>query len=209
MNWKSSLKKAMERDCPYFFGQSYPEALMSQDILEWREAAVLCLFAEGAQDGEPYLLLTERSGKLFHHRGQIAFPGGSADQRDEKKAAQTALRETEEEVGVSRRDIEILGELPFVPVLSSQFLMTPVVGVLRGSMEDFSFEIQEDEIAGVFWVSLKELLNVKNYEEEDFEFCGVRYPTPAFYLEGYRIWGATAIVLKNLMDRIQSVRERD
>src|SRR5690606_37959288 len=107
----------------------------------------------------PGLLLTRRTEAVNHHKGQIAFPGGSCDpadyaQNDRKAEIEAALRETQEEVGVSPNQVEILGMLPDV-VTPSGFEITPVVG--WASDANLVLHPNPSEIEEIFWVSLSTL----------------------------------------------------
>ena len=147
------------------------------------------------------VLLTQRTAHLNDHAGQVAFPGGRAE-HDDVDAVDTALRETEEEIGLHRRHIEILGTLPLY-YTGTGYAVTPVVGLVAPP-----FELKADpfEVAEIFEVPLRFLMDGAHHE--------VRSATPpaadgepgrpakrTFYTmpyEGHFIWGATAGMLRNL-----------
>jgi len=143
------------------------------------------------------VLLTQRTSHLSNHSGQVAFPGGKVDPED-LNAEETALREAEEEVGLARDFVQVLGTLP-VYTTGSAFMVTPVVGLVRPG---FSLTPNPGEVAQVFEVPLDFLMNPANHRRHFIEFGDVRrdwFSMP--YLDGHEerfIWGATAGLLRNL-----------
>jgi 8-oxo-dGTP pyrophosphatase MutT (NUDIX family) len=151
---------------------------------------------------QPTILLTQRTDTLSTHSGQIAFPGGQMDA--EETAAQAALRETHEEVGVHQDYIEVLGMLPRY-VTGTAFHITPVVAALRPG---FEVHANPGEVADVFEVPLLFLMNPAHHARHRFEFQGHQrewFSMPwlqasaseSARVERY-IWGATAGMLRNL-----------
>jgi 8-oxo-dGTP pyrophosphatase MutT (NUDIX family) len=146
----------------------------------------------------PTLLLTQRTAHLRDHAGQISFPGGRAEPGD-ADAVDTALRETEEEVGLARRHVEVIGALPVYRTVTN-FDVTPVVALVTPP-----FEIRPDsfEVAEVFEVPLSFLMTPANHRRHLFEheghrreFLSMPWPRPDGQGE-YFIWGATAAMLRN------------
>lgn len=158
------------------------------------------------------VLLTERSAHLSTHSGQIAFPGGKVDASD-ADATDAALREAEEEVDLKRDFVEVIGQLP-VYITGTQFIITPVVGVVR---EGFVLHPNPDEVAHAFEVPLSFLMNPAQHRRHRFEWdgqarewfsmpyvepvradraAGESLPVPATDIERF-IWGATAGMLRN------------
>ncbi len=159
-------------------------------------AAVLVALVERAQGLT--VLLTRRTDHLHDHAGQISFPGGRAEATDED-AVSTALRETEEEIGINRRHIDVVGYLDLYET-GSGFLVTPVVGFMRPG---FSLTPDRFEVADVFEVPLGFVLDPHNLTESK---CRWRGEMRRFYVYQYRdrtIWGATAGMLKNFAERLQ------
>jgi 8-oxo-dGTP pyrophosphatase MutT (NUDIX family) len=147
------------------------------------------------------LLLTERGLNLSTHSGQISFPGGRTDESD-RDAVHTALREADEEIGLLAGHVEVLGTLP-VYVTGTAFIVTPVVALVR---PDFALQPNPAEVADVFEVPLRFLMNPANHRRHAFEFDGgvrewlsMPYTSgdPLLPKERY-IWGATAGMLRNL-----------
>lgn len=169
-------------------------------------AAVLVpIVMRGPDCSEPTVLLTQRANHMTTHSGQIAFPGGRVDPQDASLFA-TALRETQEEVGLDPRFVQIIGELP-VYVTGSAFHVTPIVGLVSPG---FELAPNADEVQDVFEVPLAFLMDPANHRRHAFEWEGARrqwfsmpYLEPqlshageASIVERY-IWGATAAMLRN------------
>jgi 8-oxo-dGTP pyrophosphatase MutT (NUDIX family) len=145
------------------------------------------------------VLLTRRTEHLHRHAGQISFPGGRIETSDTSPEA-AALRETEEEIGLGRRHIELLGRLDLYRTRTG-FEVTPVVGWVTPP-----FELAPDrfEVAEVFEVPLDFVVDRRNHERHRREWQGI---TRHFYVlpyGGYYIWGATAGMLVNLAERLAS-----
>lgn len=139
------------------------------------------------------VLFTRRTDHLAHHAGQISFPGGHIEPED-GGPIETALRETEEEVGLERRHIRVIGRLDTY-VTRTGFVVTPVVGLVR---PPFDIAPDPNEVDEVFEVPLTFLLDPANQQRCSAEFDGVvRYYYAMPYGE-YYIWGATAGMLINL-----------
>ena len=147
------------------------------------------------RDDELTLLLTQRTAHLHDHAGQISFPGGRTDPEDADAIA-TALRETEEEIGLSRRHIEIIGSLPDY-FTGTGYQVTPVVGLVH---PPFELAADDFEVAEIFEVPMSFLMNGANHQRRSAEFPG-RPGRRSFYampFQHYFIWGATAAMLRNL-----------
>ena len=138
-------------------------------------------------------LLTQRTDHLAHHPGQISFPGGHME-RGDHSPEDTALRETEEEVGLARRHVHVIGRLDRY-VTRTGFAVTPVVGVVEPPLR---IDPDPKEVAEVFEVPLDFLLDPRNHRRHRRLFAGVEREFYAMPYEGYYIWGATAGMLVNL-----------
>jgi 8-oxo-dGTP pyrophosphatase MutT (NUDIX family) len=158
-------------------------------------AAILILVYD--REGEAHVLFTERTHTVEHHRGQISFPGGACDEGDGDLQT-TALREAEEEIGVNTEDVEIIGQLDEMLTISN-FRVTPYVGILRTNSE-YPFVINEREVAKVVQVPLPHLLDERNMELEVRQHKGKQVLVPAYQYEDNRIWGATARMLRQLLE---------
>ncbi len=157
-------------------------------------AAVLVGFREGVQ---PRLVLTVRTDHLHAHAGQVAFPGGRSEPADDDALA-TALRESEEEIGLDRALVTPLGYLDNFETISG-FRITPVVARIAAHAQLYP---APDEVAEVFEVPLAFLLEPANLRRYTMEFRGHRRPMVEFVHGGHRIWGATAAMLLNLLQRM-------
>ena len=162
-----------------------------------RQAAVLVpIVLHNPAQGGPTILLTERTAHLSSHAGQIAFPGGKVDATDADASA-AALREAWEEVGLARKYVQVIGQLP-VYVTGTAFVVTPVVALVQPG---FTLVHQPEEVADAFEVPLAFLMNPAHHRRHAFEWEGVQrewFSMPYTDAHGERfIWGATAGILRN------------
>jgi len=157
-------------------------------------AGVLVPVLEGP---EPSVFFTVRADSLRNHGGEISFPGGRAHPEDADLMA-TALRETQEELGLAPESVEIIGCLPFVHTRVTGFVVVPYVGLLSERPE---FVPNPHEIAEVLEVPLAALLAAE--EEREWEFDAERYQTYQYAHGAHTVWGATARIVKDLLDRLR------
>jgi 8-oxo-dGTP pyrophosphatase MutT (NUDIX family) len=143
--------------------------------------------------GGLHMLLTQRQPHLTRHAGQVAFPGGRVDAGDAGAVA-AALRETEEETGITREFVEPLGFLDTY-LTSTNYRVMPVVGLLRPG---FVLAPQESEVADIFEVPLAFLMNPAHHERHAREWQGRQRHYYAMPWEGRYIWGATAGMIRNM-----------
>ena len=162
-----------------------------------RPAAVLVGLREGVQ---PRLVLTVRNDQLQSHAGQVAFPGGRSDPQDTDAVA-TALRESEEEIGLPRELVTPLGYLDCFETISG-YCITPVVARIAAQATLYP---APDEVAEVFEVPFDFLLERANLRRYTMEFRGHQREMVEFVHGGHRIWGATAAMLFNLLHRMECV----
>lgn len=164
-----------------------------------RRAAVLVPLVE--RPAGLTVLLTRRTAHLSNHGGQISFPGGGVEEGD-ATPIETALRETEEEIGLHRRHVEIIGELP-EHITASGYLVHPVIGLVS---PPFQMTAESNEVAEIFEVPLAFLMNGMHHQRMSFELpngAGRR----SFYAMPYErffIWGATAGMLRNLFHLLRA-----
>ena len=159
------------------------------------KAAVLVLLYHWK--GRQYLVLTRRSDHMVHHQAQISFPGGCQEYGE--TVQQTALREIHEELGISPESIRILGELSPLFVPPSNYCIFPVVA---GMNERPTFCPSYKEVAGVIEVPLDHLLDLRNVRRETWIINGIEVMVPFYLFKGYKIWGATAMVLAEFVELI-------
>lgn len=158
-----------------------------------RKGAVLILLYE--KDGEIHFPLIVRQEYEGVHSGQVAFPGGKFEDEDET-LEQTALRESQEEIGIIKRDIQIIGRLTDLYIPPSNFLVQPVLGTLPYAPH---FLPDAKEVSRVVEVSLEQLLDENRISEKQIKLSsGIEILTPYFSLKGNVVWGATAMILAEL-----------
>ncbi len=163
---------------------------------ENRRAAVLVpLFV---RDGGLWTVFTVRTESVEHHRGQISFPGG-AEEPEDATLFHTALRESQEELGIRSDDALPLGRLSAI-VTVTNFYVEPFVVAIP---QPYAFEPQESEIAEVVEVPLAALLEPGVREERPFE--GREEPVLFYHYGEHVIWGATARILRELLDALAAV----
>lgn len=164
-----------------------------------RPAAVLVGLREGPQ---PTLILTVRTTHLPSHAGQVAFPGGSSDP-DDRDATATALRESHEEIALDPALVSPLGFLDNFETISG-FCITPLVARVAAQARLCP---APDEVAEVFEVPLAFFFERANLRRYTMDYRGRQREMLEFVHGGYRIWGATAAMMLNLLQRMQGYRE--
>jgi 8-oxo-dGTP pyrophosphatase MutT (NUDIX family) len=145
------------------------------------------------------VMLTRRNEQLKNHAGQISFPGGSVDDND-RNPTHTALRETEEEIGLDPDCIKIIGSLDEY-IVGTGYLVNPIIGSVK---PPFKLIRQEDEVSEIFEVPLDYLIQPTNFERYSRYFNGKMRHHLAIKWKDYFIWGATAGILRNLSQRLQT-----
>jgi 8-oxo-dGTP pyrophosphatase MutT (NUDIX family) len=161
---------------------------------EARQAAILVPLYVDA--GQLWTVLTKRSDQLPHHRSQIAFPGGARETGED--AWTTALRETEEELGLESNRILRLGQLDeaWTP---SGYHIVPCVAAVPFPLE---LDPNREEIAETFSVPVLEFANPRLVEEREVVINGTERVLRSYHVAGRQVWGVTARVLQNLMERL-------
>ncbi|MCH8183016.1 MAG: CoA pyrophosphatase [Proteobacteria bacterium] len=147
------------------------------------------------------MLLTKRTDHLRDHAGQVSFPGGRVEAHDEGAVA-TALRETEEEIGIGASHIEVVGELDLYETRTG-FRITPVVGLVEPG---FTLTLDEFEVAEVFEVPLSFVLDPANLQKRSLVWRGAERHFYMLPYGGREIWGATAGMIVNLYNRLSGSR---
>ncbi|MSQ62058.1 MAG: CoA pyrophosphatase [Dehalococcoidia bacterium] len=152
-------------------------------------------------DGGGYrVVLTKRTDHVEHHKGEISFPGGAHDPED-AGLRETALREMEEEIGVLREHVEVVGQLDDV-VTGANYRIRPYVGVVDRS--PYPFERNREEVAEVLAVPFSHLLDPAYVRDEEVvRFNGMRMRMRSYVWNEHVIWGATALILRGLIDLLE------
>ncbi|MHA1786481.1 MAG: NUDIX hydrolase [Candidatus Helarchaeota archaeon] len=162
---------------------------------EFKLSAVLMPFFW--EDDIIKILFTIRNRNLKHHKGEISFPGGKKEPND-KNLIDTALRETEEEIGIHRNQIEILGQVDDLFTIT-KYIITPFVGVIKGK---FKIKTSDAEVFKVIKVPLSVFGENGQFQEEIWEQNETSYPIFYYYWRRNVIWGATAYIMNQFMELI-------
>lgn len=191
MNWRDQIVAALD---PARAFEADDERHLHETLDNHRAAAVLIAITDRP---EPGVILTQRPDWLRSHAGQIAFPGGKIDD-DDAGALAAALREAEEEIGIPRHQVEILGEAD-IYYTGSGFRITPIVGVIP---PDLPLAINPDEVSDWFEVPLAFLLDPANARIETGLWQGQMRQYYDIQWQTWRIWGVTAGIIANLARRV-------
>ncbi|MDT8444820.1 MAG: CoA pyrophosphatase [Desulfuromonadales bacterium] len=177
--------------------RTFPRQTIPPDSL--RPAAVLLPLFQ--RDGRDFLLFTERTAHLQHHAGEISFPGGGHDAEDSSLRA-TALRETEEELGIAREQIELLGRLDDFYSIHG-YHVVPFVGTIPVPDE---LQLDPFEIAATFEVPLDFFRDPTVHHVEDWQHRGRTHPVDFYRFEQHVIWGLTAAILRQFLEESAAFR---
>lgn len=161
------------------------------DIPDARPAAVLIPLVA---DPHPTAVFTVRTDTVRSHKGQISFPGGAMD-RDDVNLRETALRETQEEIGLDPVEVEVVGELDTFPTFVSGYVVTPFVGFLETLPP---LRPNPAEVASILTVPLDDMNN-EIRADPGFTHGEKTYPTEAWIWQGHVIWGVTARIVRELL----------
>ena len=152
-------------------------------------------------DDELHLVLTLRPTYEGIHSGQVSCPGGRHEPPE--TLVTTALRETEEEIGVPPAAVELLGQLTTLYVLPSDYEVHPFVGFHAGGRPVFAPHTRE--VAAIIETPLRLLLDPATRAEEEWNLRGLRMGVPFFLVGEYKVWGATAMILSEFVERLRAV----
>lgn len=197
----SAFSERLKEPLPGFEAhrQMFPRRQAAEELLNIpetvRQSAVAILLFE--EEGELNSIVIRRSEYEGVHSGQIAFPGGKFDPEDEH-LLRTALRECYEEIGVASDELTFLGNLSDVYTVVSSFLINP--HVFHWKKPHDNFKLSQREVAGVYRLSLTELLREEAVQYFDVPVKNgiVLKSVPHFVVGDIRIWGATAVILSEL-----------
>jgi 8-oxo-dGTP pyrophosphatase MutT (NUDIX family) len=209
-SWANRARTAVESGAPV----PYDELLLVRDleghmarqfeppagVMPRLGAVLVLLYPDGADLRLP---LTVRSDRLPSHRGEVSLPGGAIEPGEDGPIS-AALRECEEELGIDSASVAVWGLLSSFYIPPSNFRITPVVGfrehqpVLRPN---------GDEVSAVITTTLRELLDPASVVVEQWTLRGMEVRVPFFAIEGHKVWGATALILSELVARMRRVTQ--
>lgn len=194
----NAIKKAIDAfECDH--RSRYAILYTSHELRGFRPAAVMIPLI--IKDGDWHVVLTQRSEILEEHRGQVAFPGGAKEASD-KNLQWTALREMQEEIGVDPKDVEVLGHLGDMPIITN-YMVRIFVGQVPWP---YPLVISEDEVESVFTLPILWLADPKHHTIRYRSFAGRELPVIYFDIyDGYQLWGASAEMTLALLSALEPI----
>ena len=207
IDWKSKIISAVDESPPSAISLNQEPGSKSDfdlidepsdrlDPLSLKPASVVVGIIE---EEKPQLFLTKRSDQLEQHSGQIAFPGGKVEKGE--SFTEAAIREAEEEVGLNLSDFEICGYLDTYET-GTGYRILPVVVFIK---PDFIAKIDQNEVAETFKVPFEFLMDANHHQLQSAEWKGMIRKFYTIPYGNYKIWGATAGMIRNLYERINKV----
>lgn len=175
------------------FNPGHPR--LALETMQLRPAAVLIPVVDHGD--EATVLLTKRSETLRNHTGQVAFPGGRVDASD-PTPEYTALRETQEEIGLLDKFIDVVGRMPDY-VSGSGYLISPVLSVVKPG---FHLDLNPQEVDTAFEVPLRFLMDPVNHRRDSRMWNDLEWYFYEMPYDGQRIWGVTAGIIRTLYERL-------
>jgi 8-oxo-dGTP pyrophosphatase MutT (NUDIX family) len=176
-----------------------PEAAAALDVHGRTDAAVLIpLYPD--PDGRLHAVFTRRRGDLRRHAGEISFPGGRQDADEDLR--ETALRESEEEIGLAAEAVELLGALPPTPTFVTNYAIYPFVGLIQPGHTWRPSAEEVDEVLELPLAALRDSRDKRRLVRR-----GVPFRTDVYVVDDHLIWGATARILGELLERLHPVLE--
>lgn len=169
-----------------------------EDFHKVKQSAVLVLLYPNSNN-DCMMCFIERPANMRTHAGQIGFPGGKFELTD-PSFEHTALREAKEEVGIAPGIVKILGRLSSLYISVSHFLIHPVVGILEHTPQ---FNCNVDEVSRLLELPLKAFTDEDNFATHTIETVTGKLDVPCFKIEDEIIWGATAMIIAELLDTIR------
>ena len=188
----------------------YPcESPLRTSLMDSNFTKAAVLFSIIPHVNKPYeLILIHRSNMGTRHRGEMSFPGGKFELEVDKSLSDTALRETEEEIGVPRGNVRIIGCLDDFPTIS-KFIVTPFLGLINNNQK---LKRDEREVQKIVKVPIDFFINKINFTEQEFDVGGEKFPV--FYYnynneengQIYTIWGVTAFLITYFLEIVYNVQ---
>jgi len=186
----------LKQDLKALLSQREPKRIEDKVGTYTQASVLLPLFIK---DNHYWLLLMRRANTVEYHKGEVSFPGGVVDERDDNLES-TAKRETFEEIGIKEKDIEMLGQLDDMTTITSRFIVHPFVGIVPFPYE---FNINRREVEHLIEIPLQFFLDPSQPRAFPIHYKGDTFETPAFIYEGIVIWGATERILENFISVIR------
>jgi 8-oxo-dGTP pyrophosphatase MutT (NUDIX family) len=177
-------------------------ALLSEPLPDERVPAAVLVPLYETEDGELRVVLTRRRADLRRHAGEISFPGGRRDAED-ATLRDTALREAEEEIGLARAEVTLVGALERTSTFATNYVIHPFVGLLDGGR---TWRASELEVDAVLEPSLRDVRAGRTRTR--MERRGIAFETDAYVFDGQLVWGATARILEGLLERLGPLLDR-
>ncbi len=168
-----------------------------------RLSAVLMMVYRSGEEWK--LVMIKRAEYDGVHSGQIAFPGGKKEETD-KNLLQTALRESEEEVGIHHSDVEIIGKISPLYIPVSNMCVHPYIGYLISKPV---FVKQDKEVQSVLSIPLKKLLSEETRTKAIFQGANYKIEAPCYQVNDYKIWGASAMILSEFVSVLNNISDLD
>lgn len=171
-----------------------------QHHLPLKSAAVLIGLVEPNQENSEcglQVLLTKRASHLKHHPSQVSFPGGKVEPEDSSLIA-TALREASEEIGLLESAVTVIGQLPTYQTISG-YQVTPIIGIVAQKQ---CYKMDDNEVSEIFQVPLQHFLTTKDHHTVVASRNGKEHNIHFMPYKQYNIWGATAVMLKDLANQL-------
>jgi 8-oxo-dGTP pyrophosphatase MutT (NUDIX family) len=180
----------------------YRESRASSLPADAIKSAVLILLFPSENTGEPQMVLMLRSEYDGVHSGQIGLPGGKFKYSD-LNLKRTALRESEEEIGVDSNEVSVIGRLTELYIPPSNFIVTPYVGFLE---EKPRFSPDPGEVKEIIIIPVSGLIDKRSIRTNQFIIGkGIRIEAPCFDIDGHKIWGATAMILSEFREIVLEI----
>ncbi len=206
----NSLSAELKKDLPGFsaqktmapLGRKPPAEYLKKDVNPKSSAVLILLYPKLVDVCTVLIVRPEKEGSK--HAGQIAFPGGGFEVLD-KDLSETALRETEEEIGVNRNSISLLGSLTPLYIPVSNYMMHPFVGAVNSPPQ---FNLEPSEVDGIVEVGLYDFVS-ENSQSSIERFVNVRgtsMKVPCYEINGKIIWGATAMIIAEFSEIIRRIK---
>ncbi len=174
-----------------------PEIIDNSESRYVHSSVLIPLFRK---DGQYNVVFTKRTSRVEHHKGQISFPGGAVD-REDGSLEETAYREAYEEIGLLKKDVEMLGRIDDELAVVSSFIIHPFVGIVPWP---YDFKISAQEVESLIFIPLYVFMDKTAGYKKDFVVAdGFPYHGTNYHYDGHIIWGATARIMENFISIIE------